>query len=278
MTETAKKQVAKNEKKEVAQVQLNAILKSEPLSVREAEDYAIPYLNMLSKGSPQVDEENTEKFIKGAKKGQIFNTVTETCSDVLTVLPVYFRRRYVEWYNDRTKNKAPISEYLPDEFQAFQKDGKIVRGDDKKDRFVGKPDTYVENTAEHYVIVIDGQSWYKALIKMKGSQLKKSKQWNSVMSNQRRVDGNDIYQPKDFAMSYNLSGKPEKNDQGSWHGWLISQNKWVDELGLAKLEDILADAMKFEKDIHSGELKVAPQEDETSSPQGESSQSGDIPF
>ena len=30
------------------------------------------------------------------------------------------------------------------------------------------------------------------------------------MSNQRRVDGNDIYQPKDFAMSYNLSGKPEK--------------------------------------------------------------------
>ena len=121
MTETAKKQVAKNEKKEVAQVQLNAILKSEPLSVREAEDYAIPYLNMLSKGSPQVDEED-DKFIKGAKRGQIFNTVTETCSDVLTVLPVYFRRRYVEWYNDRTKNKAPISEYLPDEFQAFHKE------------------------------------------------------------------------------------------------------------------------------------------------------------
>lgn len=276
MTETVKKQVAKSETKAVAQ--LSAVLKSAPLSKREAEDYSIPYLNMLSKGSPQVDEEN-DKFIKEAKKGQIFNTVTETCSDVLTVLPVYYRRRYVEWYNDRTKNKAPVNEYLPEEFQTFQKEGKIVRGDDKKDRFVGKGDTYVENTAEHYVIVIDGQSWYKALIKMKGSQLKKSKQWNSIMSNQRRVDGDEIYQPKDFAMSYNLSGRPEKNDQGSWHGWVVSQNKWIDELGLVKIEDILADASQFEKTIHSGELKVAPQEDETSSPQGESSQNGDnIPF
>ena len=276
MTETVKKQVAKSETKAVAQ--LSAVLKSAPLSKREAEDYSIPYLNMLSKGSPQVDEEN-DKFIKEAKKGQIFNTVTETCSDVLTVLPVYYRRRYVEWYNDRTKNKAPVNEYLPEEFQTFQKEGKIVRGDDKKDRFVGKGDTYVENTAEHYVIVIDGQSWYKALIKMKGSQLKKSRQWNSIMSNQRRVDGDEIYQPKDFAMSYNLSGRPEKNDQGSWHGWVVSQNKWIDELGLVKIEDILADASQFEKTIHSGELKVAPQEDETSSPQGESSQNGDnIPF
>ncbi len=276
MTETVKKQVAKSETKAVAQ--LSAVLKSAPLSKREAEDYSIPYLNMLSKGSPQVDEEN-DKFIKEAKKGQIFNTVTENCSDVLTVLPVYYRRRYVEWYNDRTKNKAPVNEYLPEEFQTFQKEGKIVRGDDKKDRFVGKGDTYVENTAEHYVIVIDGQSWYKALIKMKGSQLKKSKQWNSIMSNQRRVDGDEIYQPKDFAMSYNLSGRPEKNDQGSWHGWVVSQNKWIDELGLVKIEDILADASQFEKTIHSGELKVAPQEDETSSPQGESSQNGDnIPF
>lgn len=276
MTETVKKQVAKSETKAVAQ--LSAVLKSAPLSKREAEDYSIPYLNMLSKGSPQVDEEN-DKFIKEAKKGQIFNTVTETCSDVLTVLPVYYRRRYVEWYNDRTKNKAPVNEYLPEEFQTFQKEGKIVRGDDKKDRFVGKGDTYVENTAEHYVIVIDGQSWYKALIKMMGSQLKKSRQWNSIMSNQRRVDGDEIYQPKDFAMSYNLSGRPEKNDQGSWHGWVVSQNKWIDELGLVKVEDILADASQFEKTIHSGELKVAPQEDETSSPQGESSQNGDnIPF
>lgn len=275
MTETVKKQVAKSENKGV--VQLGALLKSAPLSKREADDYQIPYLNMLSKGSPQCEDDN-EKYIKDAKKGQIFNTVTENLYDVLTVLPVYYRRRYVEWNNDRSKG-APVNEYTPEEFQAFQKDGKVVRGDDYKDRFVGKPETYIENTAEHYVIAIDGQGWYKALIKMKGSQLKKSRQWNSVMANQRRVEGDEIYQPKDFAMSYNLSGRPEKNDQGTWHGWVISQNKWVDELGLAKIEDIIADASQFEKSIHSGELKVAPQADETSSPKGESSQNGDnIPF
>ena len=160
-------------------------------------------------------------------------------------------------------------------------DGQVVRGDDNKERFIGKPDTYIENTAEHYVIVLeDGGTWSKAIIKMKSTQLKKSRTWNSLMSNQRRVEGDEIYQPKDFARSYTLSTVKEKNAKGSWHGWVITENKWIDELGLKNVETIIEDATQFEKSIHSGVIEVTPTQDDSKvSPQANASQNGDdIPF
>jgi len=280
MTDASKKQVVKEEKgKGLATI--SSLLKAGPsLSKRDAEDYQIPYFNILSKGAPQLEEDDG-KYIQGAKLGQIFNTVTNKVYDSLLVLPVYYRRRFVEWAERGEGSGAPINIYTPEQFQKFQMDGKVVRGDDNKERFVGKPDTYIENTAEHYVIVLeDNGAWSKAIIKMKSTQLKKSRTWNSLMSNQRRVEGDEIYQPKDFARAYTLSTVKEKNAKGSWHGWVITENKWIDELGLLKVQDIIEDATQFEKSIHSGDIEITPtRDDDKSSPKGESSQSGDdIPF
>jgi hypothetical protein len=280
MTDASKKQVVKEEKgKGVATI--SSLLKAGPsLSKRDAEDYQIPYFNILSKGAPQLEEDDG-KYIQGAKLGQIFNTVTNKVYDSLLVLPVYYRRRFVEWAERGEGSGAPINIYTPEQFQKFQMDGKVVRGDDNKERFVGKPDTYIENTAEHYVIVLEGNgAWSKAIIKMKSTQLKKSRTWNSLMSNQRRVEGDEIYQPKDFARAYTLSTVKEKNAKGSWHGWVITENKWIDELGLVNVQAIIEDATQFEKSIHTGDIEITPtRDDDKSSPKGESSQSGDdIPF
>jgi hypothetical protein len=280
MTDASKKQVVKEEKGKVV-ASIGSLLKAGPsLSKRDAEDYQIPYFNILSKGAPQLEEDDG-KFIEGAKLGQIFNTVTNKVYDSLLVLPVYYRRRFVEWAERGEGSGAPINIYTPEQFQKFQMDGKVVRGDDNKERFVGKPDTYIENTAEHYVIVLEGNgAWSKAIIKMKSTQLKKSRTWNSLMSNQRRVEGDEIYQPKDFARAYTLSTVKEKNAKGSWHGWVITENKWIDELGLVNVQAIIEDATQFEKSIHTGDIEITPtRDDDKSSPKGESSQSGDdIPF
>jgi hypothetical protein len=280
MTDASKKQVVKEEKGKVV-ASIGSLLKAGPsLSKRDAEDYQIPYFNILSKGAPQLEEDDG-KYIQGAKLGQIFNTVTNKVYDSLLVLPVYYRRRFVEWAERGEGSGAPINIYTPEQFQKFQMDGKVVRGDDNKERFVGKPDTYIENTAEHYVIVLEGNgAWSKAIIKMKSTQLKKSRTWNSLMSNQRRVEGDEIYQPKDFARAYTLSTVKEKNAKGSWHGWVITENKWIDELGLVNVQAIIEDATQFEKSIHTGDIEITPtRDDDKSSPKGESSQSGDdIPF
>jgi len=281
MTDASKKQqqVVKEEKgKSVATI--STLLRAGPsLSKREAEDFQIPYLNILSKGAPQLEEDDG-KFIPGAKLGQIFNTVSNKVYDSLHVLPVYYRRRFVEWFERGEGSGAPVNIYTPEQFQKFQMEGKIIRGDDNKERFIGKPDTYIENTAEHYVIVLEENGmWSKAIIKMKSTQLKKSRTWNSIMSNQRRIDGDEIYQPKDFARSYILATIKEKNAKGSWHGWVITEGDWIDQLNRPKVEDIYQDAIQFEKSIHSGDIEVTPTNDEQVSSQGEASKNGDdIPF
>ena len=279
MAEAKKAEVAKKETGN-AIAMTDLLKKTGPsLSERTTEDFAIPYLNIIGDTSPQIDKEDSE-YIAGAEAGMIFNNVTDKVYNEITVLPVYYRRRYVEWAERGEGPGAPVNIYTPSQFEQMKREGKVVRGEDNKERIVGG-DTYIENTAEHYVIVIEPDGmWSKAIIKMKSTQLKKSRTWNSIMSNQRRVDGDEVYQPKDFARSYTLKTIREKNDKGKWFGWVISENVWIDQLNNSNVEKIYEDAMSFEKQIHSGEVDSTPQrEDEKVTPQGASSEtSTDLPF
>ena len=249
------------------------------LSERGTEDFAIPYLNIIGDTSPQIDKEDSD-YIPGAEAGMIFNNVTDKAYSEITVLPVYYRRRYVEWAERGEGPGAPVNIYTPSQFEQMKREGKVVRGEDNKERIVGG-DTYIENTAEHYVIVLEPDGmWSKAIIKMKSTQLKKSRTWNSIMSNQRRVEGDEVFQPKDFARSYSLKTIREKNDKGKWFGWVISEGVWIDQLNNPNVKKIYEDAMMFEKQIHSGEVDSTPQrEDEKVSVQGSSAQAdSDLPF
>jgi hypothetical protein len=279
MTETKKTQVAKKETGNV--IAMGDLLKKTgpSLSERSTEDFAIPYLNIIGDTSPQIDKEDSE-YIPGAEAGMIFNNVTDKAYKEITVLPVYYRRRYVEWAERGEGPGAPVNIYTPSQFEQMKREGKVVRGEDNKERIVGG-DTYIENTAEHYVIVLEPDGmWSKAIIKMKSTQLKKSRTWNSIMSNQRRVEGDEVFQPKDFARSYSLKTIREKNEKGKWFGWIISEGKWIDELDNPNVQKIYEDAMLFEKQIHSGEVDSTPQrEDEKVSVQGNSAQAdSDLPF
>ena len=62
-----------------------------------AADSTIPWLAILQKGSPQVDDQ--DRF-PDARAGQLFNTVTEELTDGrtgLTIVPCTTRNFYVEW-------------------------------------------------------------------------------------------------------------------------------------------------------------------------------------
>lgn len=280
MSET--KNVAKKEQSQVATFNSNLLKQAGgSLNKKSSDDYQIPYLNIIMKGSPQL-KKGDEKHIEGAEEGMVFNTVTKQLYKNLTVLPVYYKRSYVEWKLVRKQATAPIAEYSISEYEQMKRDGKIVRDENNKDRIVGG-DTYVENTASHFVIVVEEDgSWNQAIIKMKASQLKKSRTWNSIMSNQRRKDGNEIYQPKDFARSYSLSTKYEENDVGDWYGWVISQGLWIDEIKNPNLQKIWEDAIRFEKAIHQGEVSGAEEDysDNTTATSSENSAEADsdLPF
>ncbi|MEK9693802.1 MAG: hypothetical protein VW235_12815, partial [Rhodospirillaceae bacterium] len=67
---------------------------------------------------------------------------------------------------------------------------------------------------------------------------------------------------------YNVSSFKDKNDKGSWYGWKIEKDEFLNE------EEIFNLASEFHDSIQKGKV-VAGYEDEEGSSQ---EQSGDIPF
>ena len=63
---------------------------SNGLSDLTAQDYAIPYLSILQKTSPQLDTHDV-------KAGQIWNSVTELAANDMIVIPCAYIRNFVEW-------------------------------------------------------------------------------------------------------------------------------------------------------------------------------------
>ena len=163
----------------------------------------------------------------------------------VTVVPVAYKRNFLEWLPDR-KGLAGVhdsSEIL----------SKVVRSDKGQD--------YLENgnliatTANHYVLILDDVGGFsQAIIAFGGSQLKKSKKWNSIMSGLkiRTKDGN-VFTPPTFSHKYKLTSVIEQNDQGSWYGWDVAMDE---QLG-SDDSFIYSAAKQFSQNVNSGSIKTA---------------------
>ena len=84
------------------------------------------------------------------------------------VIPCYYKLEYIEW-RDRDKCCSSINVYPADSDIMT----KTTRGDDGKDD--SKMVIGTEETASHYVMVVDEEKSSTALITMKSTQRKKSK-------------------------------------------------------------------------------------------------------
>jgi len=128
--------------------------------------------------------------------------------------------------------------------------GKTTRGDDGKDRL--ENGNYIEETASHYVMVVEEEKTSTALITMKSTQRKKSKKWNSMMMSLRskRKDGKGFFKPAPFTQMYSLKTVLEKNNLGSWFGWEI------EHMGQVPSEDTIKAAFEFYETCKKGAVKV----------------------
>ena len=65
-----------------------------------------------------------------------------------------------------------------------------------------------------------------ALITMKSTQLNVSKKWNSMMKTIQIPDGKGGFAiPPMHGVVYNLASTLQKNDKGSWYGWVVTQDR-----------------------------------------------------
>ena len=134
------------------------------------EDLALPFLKILGQLSPEVNKRDG-KYVEGAEPGKIINTVTNQLYDSVNVVPVFYKRQYIEWQDRGTSSGAPVAihEAGSDLINQTKRDASY------KDRLPNG--NYLENTANHFVLQL-GDNPQTALISMKSTQLKVSRKWN----------------------------------------------------------------------------------------------------
>ena len=208
------------------------------------EDMALPFLKILS-GNDAVLDENEE-----ARKGDIYNTVTGEIVKGkvgIRVIPFAYQRRFLQWAPRGSGSGAPVAMYEPKE-----KRPETERSpDDNKDYVVGGDGDYIEETHQHFVIVLkeDGSA-ETALIAMKSTQLKKSRKWNSMMMSRPMQGKNGPFTPPRFSHIYHLKTIGEENNKGSWHGWEMSLDGPIQDAGM------YTRAKEFAESILAGDVEV----------------------
>ena len=212
------------------------------------EDFALPFLRLLTNTSPEVGE------VDGAMPGMIYNSVTGQLFDGkkgIIVVPAAYTRQYIEWAPRGSGSGAPIAIH-PATSDILSKTHREP-GDNKDYLDNGN---YIENTANHYVMVVDESGVPSpAMIVMKSTQLKKSRKWNSMMMSVKLQGSNGLYTPPMYSQLYRLTSVSESNDKGKWFGWE------VERVGSVEDANVYQAAKAFAMSVNSGEVKVKHQDE-----------------
>lgn len=205
------------------------------LEQADADSYAIPFLMVLQKGSPQVDEASGVA-IEGAKAGMLYDNVAQEMYDGkegLLVVPCNFRRVFIRW-GAESGNEGFKGELSVEAVAEMRERGEIKELDNRL--YFPMPDGTVNekkcdrvtDTRNHYVLIVDPKTGQarRALLSLSSTQIKKSKGWITNMNDVTftRDDGSS-YKPATFAMMYRVTTVPEQNDKGTWYGWRFAKEK-----------------------------------------------------
>lgn len=130
------------------------------------QDYALPFVYLLQKMSPQVDPDSP-KHIEGAKPGMFLNSMTQELFEELKVIPIEFEKKYIEWVK-RDAGGGFIAAY-------------DTRADAEQN-LTDAENHQIVDTANHYVLVEnnDGE-WQPAILSLTSTKLKASRRWVSTM-------------------------------------------------------------------------------------------------
>ena len=217
------------------------------------EDLALPFLKVLVHSSPYVNKTHG-KYVEGAEPGKIINTVTNELYSNINVVPVFYKRKYIEWQDRGTSTGAPVAIHESDSDIISQ----TTRGKDYKDRLPNG--NYLENTADHFVILL-GDSPQTALISMKATQLKVSRKWNSMMMGIKMQGKNGLFTPPTYSHIYSLKPVQMSNDKGTWFGWDVAKVGPVTDKGIYDI------AKTFAERVGKGEIEAKHGNEEADSKQ-----------
>lgn len=215
----------------------------------QADDFGLPFLTIVQKGSPEVDKTHKDhgiKAIEGASIGDVIDTQAreivhrEGKPQVIEFVPCMFQKAYVEW-KPRTSGGGFVKQHFEPGILTQCKR-------DEKNRDVLPNGNTVVTTAYFFGLLLrEGLDPKPVVIGMSSTQLKKARLWLNLMSGLKveRPDGTKFTPPM-FARKYYLHTVAESNAEGSWYGWAIESGEMLHD---PKLIGMARDAAKSTSSI-----------------------------
>ena len=225
----------------------------------DKESFAIPFLQVLQKMSPLVDEDDP-KHIEGAKAGMFYNTVTQQLFDGkegITIIPCAYKRSFIQW-GGRDADGGFKGEFTPEQVIEMQNRGELVVQEGKllkplpDGSIIEKKCDYFADTRSHFVLIVDEKTGEvgQAILSLSSSQIKASKMLMTSLQ-QKKVDTpKGRMTPPTFANKVKVTTVGQSNDKGTWSGVRFDLD------GLVTDPQLFADAKAFYKAIVAGEVKV----------------------
>ena len=215
-----------------------------------AEDYTVPFVQILQGLSPQVEDGD-------AKSGQILNTVTGEIiegKDGIVFIPAITKHEFVEWV-PRKQGGGFVGTHEPgspmvEDCRTNQDFGKYVTpaGNDLLETF------YV------YGIAIDSSgNAEQAVIAFTSTKIKKYRNWmTKAKTIQLQLPGGRRIVAPLFAHKYRLTTVSEKNAEGSYYNWAIAfDGENAMEARLAPDDPMFLSAVAIKDLIDTGEAHAA---------------------
>lgn len=209
---------------------------------KDSEDAVYPFLVVLQKGSPQVNEEEPD-YIPGAKAGMLFNTASKKVWNGQTGVEVICcgsQKNFVEWKPNRAgwagshehdweliKRMGAKNAVLPNGAKAIQLQNQNLLVDT----------TYV-------FVIVDGGP---AIIGASSTALGPIRQWLYYRNALKLPSGKNA---PAYSHVYRASTFYNKNDKGDWYNW-----KFTDE-GYVLDGALYAEAEEFAKAIAANKIVI----------------------
>lgn len=272
MSQTQTKEVAVKEEKTalaLPEEMLGAFMEDAGAGTENigADDMKIPFIRVLQPVSPQLKKKDSA-YIPGAEAGDIFNTVTGQvwkAEDGVKVIPCAYVKKFLE-FGPYEQGGGFKGELAPN--------SKEVLGAER----VGNKDILpngneLVTSAQHYVQIQDPSTgtWQTAIVDMKSTSLKVSRQWNTQIQMQQGMSNGKAFKIPSFGCIWELTTDEFSNDMGSWNGWKIAGRS-----GYVEDAELYQSCKEFGKMVNAGEVAAASDPDLEQSSQ--KSESADVPF
>ena len=217
----------------------------------DRDSYAIPFLQVLQKMSPQVDA-SEDGYVEGAKPGQFINTVTEQLFDGdegIWVIPCHYERTFIEWVL-RDSGGGFVADHGLEEGQRLM----AQTTQDEKKRDILPNGNELMDTRVHYILIVHEDGSYEpAVFSATRTQIKGSRQWMTTM-NQLKVprSSGGMFTPPMFSHLYKLTTRKRSNDQGSWFVFDAKKQRMLGEGD----EELYSAAKGFRDSVKTGQAKA----------------------